>query len=277
MEQIGNVGYGTQSNETACMELKDKTIVVTGGARGIGRGLCVRFALESPAGIIVADIDEAEAKWTAKAVGGTAVACDVSSEDSIKALVATTQEIYGPIDLFCANAGIAFGGGVELPDEEWKQMLDINFMSHVWSARAVLPGMLERGHGCLLHTASAAGLLMEFTSAPYQVSKHAAVGFAEWLAVKYGSRGIQVACLCPQGVRTRMIDDQHPMSQHLKAHSVSVEHVAETTMRGLRDEQFLILPHPEVERFMQNRAGDHGRWLRGMQKLRNKLLDDTID
>ncbi len=259
------------------MELKDKIIVVTGGAHGIGRGLCVRFAQESPAGIIVADIDEAAAKETAKLVGGTAVACDVSSEHSIQDLVATTEEVYGPVDLFCANAGIAFAGGPELSDEKWTEMMDINFMSHVWSARAVLPGMLERGHGCLLHTASAAGLLMEFTSAPYQASKHAAVGFAEWLAVRYGPQGIQVACLCPQGVRTRMIDDHHPMNQHLQETSVSVEHVAETTLRCMLDEQFLILPHPEVKRYMQNRAGDHGRWLRGMQKLRNKLFGESTD
>jgi len=257
------------------MELKDKVIVVTGGGRGIGRGLCVRFAEESPRGIIVADIDEAEAQETAAAVGGTAVICDVSQEASIKSLVSKAEEVYGPIDVFCANAGIAFSGGEELPDERWQQMMDINFMSHVWSARAVLPGMLERGQGCLIHTASAAGLLMEFSSAPYQVTKHAAVAFAEWLAAKYTSRGIQVACLCPQGVQTRMIDGSHPMSQHLQQTAVTVEHVAETTMQCLRNGEFLILPHPEVRRYMENRASDHNRWLSGMTKLRTNLFGDS--
>lgn len=257
------------------MELKDKVIVVTGGGRGIGRGLCQRFAREFPKGIVVADIDKAEAQETADMVGGTAVVCDVSKEDSIQQLVATAEKTYGPIDMFCANAGIAFSGGEELPDDRWNEMMDINFMSHVWSARAVLPGMLKRRQGCLLHTASAAGLLMEFSSAPYQVSKHAAVAFAEWLAAKYTPRGIQVACLCPQGVQTRMIDGSHPMSQHLQQTSVTVEHVAETTMQCLKDRQFLILPHPEVSRYLQNRANDHDRWLNGMTKLRSQVLGDS--
>ncbi len=257
------------------MELRKKVIVVTGGGRGIGRGLCQRFAEESPKGIVVADIDQAEAQETAEMVGGTAVVCDVSKEESIQALIAATEATYGHIDVFCANAGIAFSGGEELSDDRWKEMMDINFMSHVWSARAVLPGMLERGHGCLVHTASAAGLLMEFSSAPYQVSKHAAVAFAEWLAAKYSPRGIQVACLCPQGVQTRMIDGSHPMSQHLQQTSVTVEHVAETTIQCLKDEQFLILPHPEVSKYLQNRANDHDRWLSGMTKLRSEVLGDS--
>ncbi len=265
------------NEETALMKFKDKVIVVTGAGRGIGRGLCERFAQESPAGIVVADLDEDKAQETAEIVGGTAFACDVAVEQSIKELVVRTQETYGPIDLFCANAGLAFSGGPELPDEKWKQMMDIHVMSHVWSARAVLPGMLERGHGCLLHTASAAGLLTELTSAPYSVSKHAAVAFAEWLAIKYGSKGIQVACLCPQGVRTRMIDGEHPMSQHLQKTSISVEELAEATVQCLRDGQFLILPHPEVKRFMENRAGNHERWLGGMQQLRESLFGRTED
>lgn len=259
------------------MELKDKVIIVTGGGRGIGRGLCQRFAQESPAAIVVSDVDETHAKQTADLMGGTAIPCDVSSEESIRGLVEETERQFGPVDVFCANAGIAFAGGFELPDEEWRRMLDINFMSHVWSTRAVLPGMLERGQGCLLHTASAAGLLMEFTSAPYQVSKHAAVAFAEWLAVKYGPLGIQVACLCPQGVRTRMIDGRHPMSRHMQANSVSVEHVADCTVECLRKNEFLILPHPEVARYMQNRASDHERWLGGMQKLRTKVLGSATE
>ena len=255
------------------MELTDKVIVVTGAGRGIGRGLCERFAKESPAAIIASDVDEEQARETADLVGGTTIVCDVSSEESIKRLVDETTSRHGRIDMFCANAGIVFEGGEELPDDDWARMMDINFMSHVWSARAVLPGMLERGQGCLLHTASAAGLLMEFSSAPYQVSKHAAVAFAEWLAAKYGPRGIQVACLCPQGVQTRMIEGDSPVSKHLQATSVSVEHVTDLTVKCLHDEQFLILPHPEVQRYMQNRAGDHQRWLNGMQKLRKGIFE----
>lgn len=254
------------------MELKDKVIVVTGGARGIGRGLCERFAAESPRGIVVADRDLDEAREAAEAIGGTAIACDVTSEESIQELVAKTEETYGPVDMFCANAGVAYAGGPELPDDQWMKMFNIHVMSHVWSTRAVLPGMLERGQGCLIHTASAAGLLMEFTSAPYNMTKHAAVGFAEWLAVKYGPRGIQVACLCPQGVRTRMIAGDHPMSRHMQESSVSVEHVAEVTMQCLRDGEFLILPHPEVKRFMQNRASNHTGWISRMQTLRTQVL-----
>ncbi len=259
------------------MELKDKVIVVTGGGRGIGRGLCERFAQESPAGIVVADIDEDEARQTADAVSGLPVVCDVRHEESIRKLVAAAENAFGPIDLFCANAGIAFSGGFELPDERWREMMEINFMSHVWSTRAVLPGMLERGQGALLFTASAAGLLMEFSSAPYQVSKHAAVAFAEWLAVKYGRRGIQVNCLCPQGVRTRMIDGDHPMSRHLQETSVSVEHVAEKTVECLRSGEFLILPHPEVRQYMINRAAEHQRWLKGMMKLRERVFEGSPD
>ena len=257
------------------MDLKGKTIVVTGGGRGIGRGLCERFAQESPAGIVVADLDLDKASETAEAIGGMAVVCDVTSEDSIKELVARAQEAYGPVDMFCANAGFAFPGGPELPDKVWKKMMDAHLMSHIWSSRAVLPGMLERGYGCLLHTASAAGLLTEFSSAPYSVSKHAAVAFAEWMAIQYGPRGIQVACLCPQGVQTRMIEGEGPMNHHLQATSVTVEHLAEVTMQCLQDGQFLILPHPEVKQYMENRAGAHDRWIGGMQKLRAKLFGAT--
>lgn len=259
------------------MELKDKTIVVTGAGRGIGRGLCERFAKESPRGIVVADLDVDLAQETAEAVGGTAIGCDVSQEESIKEIVAKAKEIYGPVDVFCANAGVAYAGGPELPDDQWLKMMDIHLMSHVWSTRAVLPGMLERGHGCLIHTASAAGLLMELTSAPYNVSKQAAVGFAEWMAVKYGPRGIQVHCLCPQGVRTRMIEFDNPLSRHLKEHSVSVEHVAETTMQCIREGHFLILPHPEVEQYMQNRANNHDGWIKKMQDLRLSLFGPSSD
>ncbi len=256
------------------MELRDRTIVVTGGGRGIGRGLCERFARENPAGIVVADLDEDLARETADRVGGTAVRCDVSVEESIQELVARAEETYGPIDLFCANAGVAYPGGPDLSDDGWMKMINIHLMSHVWSTRAVLPGMLERGHGCLVHTASAAGLLMEFSSAPYNATKHAAVGFAEWLAVRYGPQGIQVACLCPTAVSTQMIGRDDPMSRHLQETSVTVEHVAEVTMDCLRNGEFLILPHPEVKRYMQNRATDHDRWISQMQNLRTQLFTE---
>src|SRR5579862_3221849 len=187
------------------MNLKDKVAVVTGGASGIGRALCRRFAAEGARGVVVADVDAAGAEKVAHEVGGLAVRVDVSREGDLVELAARATAAYGAIDLFCSNAGIILEGGVETSDSEWQRIWGINFMAHVYAARAVLPGMLARGEGYLLQTASAAGLLTQIGSAPYAVTKHAAVAFAEWLAVTYGDRGIRVSCLCPQGVRTKML------------------------------------------------------------------------
>ncbi|MCA9076772.1 MAG: SDR family oxidoreductase [Planctomycetaceae bacterium] len=254
------------------MELRDKVIVVTGAARGIGLGLCKRFAQESPQAIVMSDLECSSIVAAAESVGGEAVTCDVSLEEQVQRLVNDTLDKHGRIDLFCANAGIVLSGGVHASNDEWQRVMDVNFTSHLYSTRAVLPSMLERGEGCLMHTASAAGLLTSIGSASYAVSKHAAVAFAEWVSITYGNRGIQVACLCPQGVDTDMIKGGDPLSQFLQQQALSTEQVAEDVVTALREKRFLILPHGEVSRFLQNRASDHERWLKGMRKINRELL-----
>jgi NAD(P)-dependent dehydrogenase (short-subunit alcohol dehydrogenase family) len=186
------------------VELKDKIVVVTGAASGIGRAMCVRFAAEGAKAVVCADRDEAGAKATAAMMGGRAFRTDVSREDDIRALIETVEAEVGPIDLFCSNAGIGVGGGAEASNDDWQRIWDINVMAHVWAARHLVPLMAARGGGYLLNTASAAGLLSQIGSAPYAVTKHAAVGLAEWLAITHGDQGIKVSVLCPQAVRTAM-------------------------------------------------------------------------
>ena len=256
------------------MKLHNPVIVVTGGAHGIGRGLCERFARESPRGIVVADIDYEQAQAVADRIGGLAVACDVAQESDVRQLVDAAESAYGPIDLFCANAGIATRGGFESPDDQWRTIFDINLMSHVYSARAVVPGMLARGGGYLLHTASAAGLLTEISSAPYAVTKHGAVAFAEWLSITYGERGLKVSCLCPQGVWTDMIAGDDPFAKKLQETAIEPAALAEVVVQSLESEEFLILPHPEVQEYFRRKASDYERWLRGMKRLRAKLFDE---
>jgi NAD(P)-dependent dehydrogenase (short-subunit alcohol dehydrogenase family) len=255
------------------MELKDKVVVVTGGANGIGAALCRRFAQEG-ARVVVADLDIANAQQIAAEIGGSAAQTDVSKESDIIDLVQKTNAAYGPIDLLCSNAGIGGPrGGIEALNTEWQQIWEINVMAHVYAARAVLPQMLERGQGYLLNTASAAGLLSQIGAAPYAVTKHAAVAFAEWLAITYGDRGIKVSCLCPQGVRTRMLEggEFHGITNFLRESALDPAVVAEAVVQGLAAEQFLILPHPEVAEYIKRKAGDYDRWLRGMRKLQANL------
>lgn len=255
------------------MELSDKVIVVTGGANGIGRALCLRFAAEGARAIVVADVDAEGAGRVAEAIGGLAVPTDVSVEAAAKRLVARAMEAYGPIDLFCSNAGIGAAGGVDAPNEVWQRIWNVNLMAHVYAARAVLPGMLERAQGYLLQTASAAGLLTQIGSAPYAVTKHAAVAFAEWLAITYGGAGIRVSCLCPQGVRTNLLfgPDSAPFA-FLRDEALEPEQVAEAVVRGLAEERFLILPHPAVAEYFRRKADDYERWLRGMRRLQARVL-----
>ncbi len=255
------------------MKLADQVIVVTGGAQGIGRALCERFARESPRGIVVADLDFEKAKQVAEEIGGLAVACDVTKEDEIQQLVADTETKYGPIDLFCANAGVLFPGGLELTNDQWRRTFEVNLMAHVYSARAVVPGMLERGSGYLLHTASAAGLLTAVGAAAYAASKHAAISFAEWLAVTHGDQGLKVSCLCPMGVWTDMLAGEHPEAKTLQATAVQPSAVADLVVESIEAEEFLILPHPEVRKFFQNKASDYDRWLRGMKRLRAQMFE----
>jgi NAD(P)-dependent dehydrogenase (short-subunit alcohol dehydrogenase family) len=256
------------------VNLAGKVCVVTGAARGIGRALCVRFAKEGAA-IVAADRDAAGAAEVAALSGGDAATTDVSREADIAALVASTLARRGRIDLFVSNAGIVAGGGAETPDADWQRIWLVNVMAHVWAARHVLPSMLLRKEGYLLATASAAGLLSSIGSAPYAVTKHGAVAFAEWLAITYGDQGIRVSCLCPQGVRTdllaRTAADPGGKAVIASGRVLEPEEVAEATVRGILDERFLILPHPEVAAFMRHRATDHERWLAAMRRLQREV------
>ena len=257
------------------MKLEGKHVVVTGGASGIGRALARRFSAEGARAVVVADLDEAGAKSVASEVGGTAVGIDVTDESQIQQLVANAERESGPIDLFCSNAGIGIPGGVEVPDAEWTRIWDVNLMSHIYAARAVLPGMIERGEGYLLNTASAAGLLTQIGSAPYAVTKHAAVALAEWLAITHGDQGIRVSVLCPQAVRTAMTAGSKDGGVAGVDGMMEPEELAESVIEGLADERFLILPHEVVRKYIQRKAGDYDRWLAGMRRLNAQFGGST--
>ena len=249
------------------MKLKDKIAVVTGGGNGIGRALCTRFAAEG-AKVIVADIETEAAKQVAEKVGGTPVCTNVASETDIQLLVDTVLKKHGKIDLFCSNAGIGVEGDCNVPDREWQRIWDINVMAHVYAARAVLPGMLARKEGYLLQTVSAAGLLTQIGSAPYAVTKHAALALAEWIAITYGDQGIKVSALCPQGVKTRMLANaEFGGGTFLLEGALEPDQVADAVVKGIEAESFLILPHPEVLEYMKRKTGDYDRWLKGMRRL----------
>jgi NAD(P)-dependent dehydrogenase (short-subunit alcohol dehydrogenase family) len=254
------------------MLVRDKVVVVTGGASGIGLAMARRFAREGASGIVLADVDRAVVD-RADELGGLAVVADVGIEADMERIVGTTVSRYGRVDLFCSNAGIAVGAGIDTSDDQWQRIWQVNVMAHVYAARAVVPVMLAAGGGYLLQTASAAGLLTHIGSAPYCVTKHAAVAFAEWLAITYGDAGIKVSCLCPQGVRTGMLERAPESARALLAdNAIEPESVAEAVVAGLADERFLILPHPEVAEYFRRKAGDHDRWLGGMRRLQRSLI-----
>jgi NAD(P)-dependent dehydrogenase (short-subunit alcohol dehydrogenase family) len=256
------------------VELRDRHVVVTGGASGIGRALAQRFAAEG-ARVVVADLDGEGAAAVAGSLRGLGVRTDVSSEDEIAALVRQAEDANGPIDVFFSNAGVPGPGGGPLEATDpgaWQQTWDVNVMSHVWAARAVLPGMLERGDGYLLSTASAAGVLTHVAAAPYTVTKHAAVALAEWLSINYRDAGVKVSVLCPQAVRTPMmvatLEDSSGASVMASGDMIEPEQVADAVVEAMRDERFLILPHPEVAKYMAVKATEPERWLEGMRRLR---------
>jgi NAD(P)-dependent dehydrogenase (short-subunit alcohol dehydrogenase family) len=253
------------------MQIQGKVVVVTGGANGIGQALCRRFIKEGARLVAVADVDEDNGFKMLQEIEegrGAFFACDVSDENQIKFLVDTVSSVTGQIDLFCSNAGIGAAGGPEASDRDWQRSWDINVMAHVYSARAVLPKMLARKEGYLLQTVSAAGLLTQIGSAPYSVTKHAALGFAEWLAITYGDQGIRVSALCPQGVKTDMLlKGQFAGSAFLLEGALDPDQVADDVVKGIAEERFLILPHPEAAKYFQNKANDYERWIRGMRKL----------
>ena len=257
------------------MELAGRHVVVTGAASGIGRALALRFADEGARAVVVSDLDEAGAQAVAEQVSGVAVRTDVGREEEIRALIARAEAANGPIDLFFSNAGITgpSGGPDMLEDADWDLLWRVNTMSHVWAARTLLPGMLERGEGYLASTASAAGVLAQLGALGYTVTKHAAVAVAEWLSMTYGERGIRVSCLCPQYVRTPMVTDGELPLDKLEsvATILEPEQVAEAVVDAIREERFLVLPHPEVGTYMAHRGDDHERWLRGMRRLQGNL------
>ena len=248
------------------MDIQGKVAVITGGASGIGAGLARRMAAEGARGVVVADVNLERAQGVAQPIGALAVRCDVSIERDIQALVAATRERFGQVDLYFSNAGIiGRAGGIELEDAIWDKMWQVHGMAHVWAARAVVPEMVARGEGYFLVTASAAGLLNIVENAPYGVTKHAAVAFAEWLRIAYGRRGVRVSCLCPQAVRTGMVPADGGSAGVNGI--LSPEQVAAEVVAVMRDEKFLVLPHPEVAKYFLAKAQDYDRWLGGMQKL----------
>jgi NAD(P)-dependent dehydrogenase (short-subunit alcohol dehydrogenase family) len=252
------------------MEIKNKVAIVTGAASGIGRAAARRFAAEGARGVVLADLNLANTQAVANEFGGLAVACDVSKEEDIKALVAAARAAYGQVDIFFSNAGIlGQEGGFELENDLWDQMWKIHTMAHVWAARAVVPEMVSRGEGYFLTTASAAGLLNIIESAPYGVTKHAAVAFAEWMRITYGRQGVRVSCLCPQAVRTGMVPGDGGSAGMDGV--ISAEQVADAIVKTMADETFLVLPHPEVITYFQAKASNYDRWIGGMQKIRARL------
>ncbi len=254
------------------MELRDKHIVITGAAGGIGRALARRFAQESPSALVLADLNLEGAEAIAAEVGGLGVELDAGREDSVRALIDRAREANGPVDVFISNAGVPGGmGGPEAPDEQWDEAWRVNVMSHVWASRALLPEMLERGEGYLVNTASAAGLLTQVSSSVYSVTKHAAVALAEWMSIEYADRGVRVSCICPQGVRTPMLElamtDPVGAAALNSGGVIEPEDVADAVVEGMRAEQMLILTHDNVAGFMAFKGSEPERWLRGMRRL----------
>lgn len=256
------------------MDLAGRVVVVTGGASGIGRAMASRF-VEEGASVAVADIDEMLLSEVGAALGVRAFPTDVSVETQVEALVADVEDHLGPIDVFCSNAGIAKPSDPWSSSDEWQRTWDVNVMAHVLAARAVLPGMLDRGRGYLLQTASAAGLTTQLGSATYAVTKHAAIAFAEWLAITYGERGIRVSVLAPQAVRTAMTDgiEDSPLGVAAVDGMLEPDVVADLVVETMRSERFLCLPHPEVETYFRRKAADYDRWIAGMQRLQHQFFD----
>lgn len=252
------------------MELKDKIVVVTGAASGIGRSLAIRFAEEGAKAVVCADINLAGAQETADACNGVAIQANVGIEDDVATLIEKVETEVGPIDLYFSNAGILIAGGMEASNEDWQRIWDINVMSHVWASRHLVPLMIARGGGYLMSTASAAGLLNQVGAAPYGVTKHAAVGLAEWLAMTHGDDGIKVSVLCPQAVRSEMTRG-HEEGVAAMDGMLEPEVVAEACVQTIRNETFLVLPHPEVLDYMRKKTENYDRWIGGMRKLNRRF------
>ncbi len=250
------------------MKAQDKVVVITGGATGIGAALARRFHAEGAKAVTVAGFQQDLLKGVASEVNGLAVPCDVSNEQEIQQLIDTVEQTYGPIDIFCSNAGIARMGDEDAPNDEWQLNWDIHVMAHIYAARVLAPKMAERGTGYLINTASAAGLLSHIQSATYSVTKHAAVSFAEWLSIKYRHLGVRVSVLAPQAVRTPMTDRPDEAEVAAIDGMIEPEELAQCVIDTMDKEEFLILPHPVVSKYMMNKTKDVDRWLDGMNKWR---------
>jgi len=260
------------------MDVAGKVVVITGGASGIGRALAYRFADDGAKGVVVADLDQEGATDVATDLDNAiAVGCDVADPRHADVLISAAEQSFGPVDLFCANAGVAVGVNLAAP-ADWDLAFGVNVRAHIAAAERLLPGWLERGSGYFLTTASAAGIASQIGSAPYAVTKHAAVAFAEWLSITYGARGVGVSCLCPMGVNTPLLTDglggEDSLGFRVVAASAPVlepDDVAQVVIEGIADERFLILPHPEVLEFFQRKAADYDRWLAGMRRLQARV------
>ena len=255
------------------MEVVGKNIVVTGGASGVGKAMCERFAAAGAKHVVVADLNDAGAAEVARAIGGSSRRVDVGVERDIVDLIEETESGIGPIDLFCSNAGISVGKLLDEPDEVWDTIWRVNTMAHIWTARHLVPRMIARGGGYLLNTASAAGLLTQIGSVTYAVTKHAAVALAEWIAITHGRDGIKVSVLCPQAVRTAMTADGPGVAG--VDGMIEPEQAADAVIEALREERFLVLTHPEVAEYIRRKTTDYDRWLHGMRRLQERYLEET--
>lgn len=269
----------------AAMQVQDKVAVVTGAAGGIGAALAEAL-VEAGARVVVSDLDEARLTTTAERLGVVAVAGDASSDTTIAAMIADAQDHHGPVDLFFANAGVGDGSGLAATDEQWQLALDVNLLAHVRAARQLVPGWVERGSGYFVSTASAAGLLTQIGSATYSVTKHGAVGFAEWLAVTYGADGVGVSCVCPMGVDTDMLHsgmsstggdgDRVAAAAVTSAGEVlAPRDVADQVLAAVAEGAFLVTPHADVREFLRRKVDDHDRWIHGMQRYQRHLQGGT--
>jgi NAD(P)-dependent dehydrogenase (short-subunit alcohol dehydrogenase family) len=268
------------------MNPEGKTAVVTGGGGGIGSALA-RALANAGASVVVADLDGQAAQTTASAISDTvrgkaiAFAGDVSQTDVIAELLAAAESAFGPVDIYCANAGVGGSGGLDADEDVWATTIDVNVLAHVRAAKLLIDGWLERGSGYFVATASAAGLLSQIGSAPYSVTKHAAVGFAEWLSITYGDRGIGVSCLCPMGVNTNMLNSgleapagagrQGARVVAAAGDIIEPDVVADCVLAAMEEGRFLVLPHPEVLDFMRRKTSDYDRWLNGMRRLQARV------